>query len=80
MLSDKAYEEWHPAKLKTDPIKAKMWIKQAEYDYTSLTVLMTASQTDERICASTCFMSHEVAEKSLKAGMYAKSGDKRCFS
>jgi len=33
-------------------------------------------QVDEKICASMtmCFMWHEVAEKSLKAGMYAKYG------
>ena len=67
-------DERHPARLTTDPIKANTWIKQAEYDFFSLTVLMSASQTDERACASTCFMSHEVAEKSLKAGMYAKCG------
>ena len=39
--------------------------------YASLCTLMSSSQADEKTCASTCFMCHEVAEKSLKAGMYS---------
>ena len=65
---------WQTPKPQTNHSEAVRWIKQAEYDYASLSTLMTSSQTDEKTCASTCFMCHEVAEKSLKAGMYAKCG------
>ena len=65
---------WNVPNPKKDITEAKRWIRQAEYDYTALSVLNTASEGDERACASACFMSHEVAEKSLKAGMYAKCG------
>jgi len=34
----------------------------------------TSLQPNKKICPSMCFMSHEVAEKSLKAGMYATCG------
>ena len=54
--------------------KAFVWIKQAEYDYTALCVLKTTSWSGSNVSAATCFMCHEVAEKSLKAGMYAKCG------
>ena len=37
-------------------------------------MLKNASATDDEVSAAACFMSHEVAEKSLKAGMYAKCG------
>ena len=52
--------------------EAKIWIEQAGYDYAALSVLVTASY--EKVSAAACFMCHEVAEKSLKAGMYAKCG------
>ena len=65
---------WNVPKPKKDISEAKRWIKQAEYDYAALSVLNTASENDEKACASACFMCHEVAEKSLKAGMYAKCG------
>ena len=54
--------------------EAKLWIGQAKYDYSALCVLRNASQTNNEIAAATCFMCHEVAEKSLKAGMYATRG------
>ena len=66
--------EWNVPRPNKDITEAKRWIKQAEYDYTALSVLNAASENDEKACASACFMSHEVAEKSLKAGMYAKCG------
>ena len=65
---------WNVPKPEKDISEAKRWIKQAEYDYTALLVLDAASESDEKVCASTCFMSHEVAEKALKAGLYAKCG------
>ena len=54
--------------------EAKRWIGQAEYDYSALCVLTDASKTKSKVAAAACFMCHEVAEKSLKAGMYAKHG------
>ena len=77
---------WQAPEPQTNKSEAVRWIKQAEYDYAALNVLMAScqvedlgttaatSQVNEKTCASTCFMSHEVAEKSLKAGMYAKCG------
>ena len=54
--------------------EAKLWIEQAKYDYSALCVLKNASQTNSGVSAATCFMCHEVAEKSLKAGLYATCG------
>ena len=54
--------------------EAKLWIGQAKYDYSALCVLKNASFTNNGVSAATCFMCHEVAEKSLKAGLYATSG------
>ena len=65
---------WNVPRPRKDIGEAKRWIKQAEHDYASLKVLKTTSESDEKTSASACFMSHEVAEKSLKAGMYAKCG------
>ena len=66
--------DWNIPKPKKENSEAKRWIKQAEYDCAALSGLETLSRTDEKVCAATCFMSHEVAEKALKAGMYAKCG------
>ena len=65
---------WNVPRPNKDIREAKRWIKQAEYDYIALSVLNSAIENDERASASACLMSHEVAEKSLKAGMYAKCG------
>ena len=54
--------------------EAKLWIKQAKYDYVTVLELEKLSQTKKETCAATCFMSHEVAEKALKAVVYAKCG------
>jgi len=54
------------------PDEAKRWMKQAEHDYAALCVLINGTKIDEKVSATTCFMSHEVAERSLKAGLYAK--------
>lgn len=54
--------------------KAYVWIKQAEYDNTALYVLKNASRYGNEVSAAICFMSHQLAEKSLKAGMYFKCG------
>ena len=54
--------------------EAKLWIGQAKYDYSALCVLKKASRTNSEVSAAACFMCHEVAEKSLKAGLYATRG------
>ena len=65
---------WNIPTPNKDHDQAKIWIKQAEYDYAALSTLNISSQHDNKTCAATCFMSHEVAEKALKAGMYEKCG------
>ena len=50
-----------------EPEEAKRWLRQAEADFLSL--LSLGNHYD---CA--CFMAHQVAEKALKAGMYAICG------
>ena len=50
-----------------EPEEAKRWLRQAEADFSSL--LSLGNHYD---CA--CFMAHQVAEKALKAGMYAICG------
>ena len=65
---------WNIPKPKPNLDESKRWIGQAEYDYAALCVLKDASETERKISAAACFMCHEVAEKSLKAGMYAKRG------
>ena len=54
---------WNIPTPNKDHGEAKRWIKQAEYDYATLSTLNISSQHDEKTCAATCFMSHEVAEK-----------------
>ena len=50
-----------------EPEEAKRWLRQAEADFLSLLSLGNCYD-----CA--CFMAHQVAEKALKAGMYAICG------
>ena len=52
--------------------KAQKWIRQAECDYTALSILFEHCRLE--VCANICFLAHEVAEKSLKAGMLAVWG------
>ena len=54
--------------------EAKVWIKQAKHDYSALSALLLVSKSEKTHYAAVCFMCHQVAEKSLKAGMYAKYG------
>ena len=69
------FMEWEKSELKIDLNEAKIWIQQAQYDHSTLSTLMDASKTGEKPhFASICFMSQQVAEKSLKAGLYAKCG------
>ena len=56
------------------PHNAQVWITQAECDLEALTILKNGMQHTQRVCANVCFLAHEVAEKSLKAGMFAVCG------
>ena len=51
---------------------ARVWIMQAECDLEALRILSRSGS--QKVCANVCFLAHEVAEKSLKAGMYAVCG------
>ena len=57
-----------------DPEEGKRWVKQAEVDFRTLVMLLDRTPTSHEVSASVCFMAHEVAEKALKGGMYAKCG------
>ena len=57
-----------------DQTKAEVWIKQAGCDVRAMRVMYTSARRDDTLCAHVCFLSHQVAEKTLKAGMYAKNG------
>ena len=57
-----------------EPHNARVWITQAECDLEALTILKNGMQHTQRVCANVCFLAHEVAEKSLKAGMFAVCG------
>ena len=64
-------EEFGP---QPDLEEGRRWIKQAEVDFDTLVMLLDRTPTSNKVSASVCFMAHEVAEKALKGGMYAKCG------
>ena len=53
---------------------AAVWIKQAKADLEALQLLFVQTGHHPHVCAHVCFLAHEVAEKALKAGMYAECG------
>ena len=55
-----------------DELKAKIWLEQAEYDMKALQVLFCSGLP--KLSAHVCFMANQVAEKALRAGMYALIG------
>ena len=65
---------WNIPRPQPDLTESERWIGQAKYDYSALCVLADASRYNNCVSAATCFMCHEVAERSLKAGLYAKCG------
>ena len=65
---------WNIPRPQPNLTESERWIGQAKYDYSALCVLKNASETNSDVSAATCFMCHEVAERSLKAGLYAKCG------
>ena len=61
-----------------EPDKAKAWFEQAEYDFEAMNLLLekvTCLQNPrEQLSAHVCFLACQVAEKSVKAGMYQVCG------
>ena len=50
------------------------WLSQAKADYQALLTLYHDTAIHPEVCCNVCFLAHEVAEKALKAGMYATCG------
>ena len=61
-------------KVYPDSAKASVWLEQAKNDMKVLEGNFEQCRIDPKSSAHVCFLSHQVAEKSLKAGMYAKNG------
>ena len=61
-----------------DPDKAKVWFEQAEYDQQMMEIALEKVSCIEspkpRLSAHVCFLACQVAEKSIKAGMYEVCG------
>ena len=55
------------------PEEGQRWIEQAAYDH-KLLITIYDQMNDTSIAAHVCFLAHQVAEKSLKAGMYSFCG------
>ena len=58
------------------PDEGRRWLRQATVDRKVLNLLcdQMMSLDDDEIAGHICFMAHQVAEKALKAGMYAVCG------
>ena len=58
------------------PGEGQRWISQAKYDHRLLIIVydQMTSLNDNTIAGHVCFLAHQVAEKALKAGMYAFCG------
>ena len=54
-----------------NPRVAKVWIRQSKEDLRSVKLLLTARDPPYYLV---CFQCHQIAEKSLKAALYALSG------
>ena len=59
---------------KPDQTTAVVWIRQAEADLKALQLLQNQTKCYPEVCAHVCFLAHQVAEKALRAGMYAVCG------
>ena len=67
---------YHPFETSCEPDypEARCWLEQAKVDKAALDVLLNAANATNKLFGHVCFMAHEVAEKALKAGMYAVHG------
>ena len=57
-----------------EPGTAQDWIRQAECDHETLLVLSKELHNHRQVCANACYLSYEVAEVSIMAGMFAVCG------
>ena len=66
----------HTFRVPRQPEEGTRWFRQATVDHKALSLFydMMISQNDSSIAAHICFLAHQLAEKSLKAGMYAYCG------
>ena len=64
------------AREEPNPEEGKRWVRQAEVDFKVLCDIHCNASNSKGYC-HVCFMAHQVAEKALKGGMYAKCGVSR---
>ena len=57
-----------------NPAKGKIWLRQAEADWSALKALHRGLSAETKISCHVCFMAYQVAEKALKGGMLAECG------
>ena len=57
-----------------DHSKAEVWKEQAQHDLSAMEAMFREASQNPRLSAHVCYLAHQLAEKSLKAGMYAKNG------
>ena len=54
--------------------EAQRWLEQAKIDKNALDAVLNAANKTNKLFGHVCFLAYEVAEKALKAGMYAVHG------
>ena len=64
------------AREEPNPEEGRRWVRQAEVDFKVLCDIHCNASNSKGYC-HVCFMAHQVAEKALKGGMYAKCGVSR---
>ena len=57
-----------------DETEGRRWLRQARVDYLACSILLDSAGVHPSVCCNACFLAHEVAEKSLKAGRYVTCG------
>ena len=65
---------WKEMTPKQDISKARVWLQQAEVDLEVLETILLRVNASSNHAGHVCFLAHEVAEKTLKAGKYATCG------
>ena len=71
---ESTYTPTFTARPTPEPVKGRVWIKQAEADMIALRIVLAKVDTKREVCCHVCFLAHEVAERALKAGKYAVCG------
>ncbi len=61
-----------------NPDRAKTWLEQAECNFKAINILLEQTTCQQNfqveLSAHVCFLANQVAEKSVKAGMYQLCG------